>query len=447
MAVILSTQTQPSMQGNVPSVPGSFVTEEQLTEAIENLTDSIGAAAKTNDYNDLDNKPEKLSDFEDDTQFISESDLHSAMDEKQDIINDENKISSSLVDDSDSDNKFVSEDEKASWNAKSNFNGRYYSDLKRLDKYKYTAEYNSIDYDYAYEYFLTKKPVPVPKCSSFRNGRYYGRNLDWTYDDGVTVSVKVPRINGRYASIGTVSGMPGLTSEFLESGEQSDLFRVLPFCIVDGMNENGVVVNTNVVPLDNDPTTETIPTISQDLTMCAAMIPRFIIDNFDNATDAVDYIREHVAVFISSTLQAMLYEMHFMVADNNKTYCIEFVDNETVIVDITDRPYMTNFYLSGVTFNDDGTVYTPSTQDDEHNAMATNGITKDGSGLERYNILVNGATDVESVKDAEDLLEEIYFTKAYNLANERYSEFVGLHGLTCASDPTELEVMTSYAIS
>ena len=48
----------------------------------------------------------------------------------------------------------------------------------------------------------------------------------------------------------------------------------------------------------------------------------------------------------------------------------------------------------------------------------------------------------------EDLLEEIYFTKAYNLANERYSEFVGLHDLTCASDPTEFRqtVMNSEII-
>ena len=83
------------------------------------------------------------------------------------------------------------------------------------------------------------------------------------------------------------------------------------------------------------------------------------------------------------------YEVHYMIGDSTSTYLLEFIDNKTIITDISDKPIMTNFYLSNVKFNLDGTVFTPRTQTDSQDAIHTNQITENGAGLERYNLMVN----------------------------------------------------------
>lgn len=248
--------------------------------------------------------------------------------------------------------------------------------------------------------------------------------------------VNLPRIGGRFASTGIVGAAPWLTSEFVESGVHNENYKILPFEIVDGKNEAGLIVNTNVVPMDFEPTTESVPTDDKEFTVCASMLPRFILDRFDNALTAVNYIKEHVAVYMPKMMQDMHYELHFMVADKNSTYCLEFVDNEAKIVDITDSPYIFNFYRYGVTLNDDNTVYSPATQDDEHNAIITNGITENGCGLERHNLVV-GRYDSLTDNNMSDLLKDLYYTNSYYPENDMFTEFVGINGLNVVSDPAD----------
>lgn len=109
---------------------------------------------------------------------------------------------------------------------------------------------------------------------------------------------------------------------------------------------------------------------------------------------------------------------------------------------------MTNFYIDGVKFNDDGSVYTPATQDETHNAMITNNITKYGEGLERYNIINNAIHSIEDVSDMKDLMASIFFSHAYVEEPDEdswYTELVGARGLTCASSIDEyLPVMEIF---
>lgn len=97
---------------------------------------------------------------------------------------------------------------------------------------------------------------------------------------------------------------------------------------------------------------------------------------------------------------------------------------------------MTNFHLSGVSFNDDGTVTTPAQITD--NLIAhPNGITAHGAGLERYNIAVGDYSKTYVKEEMLNLMEKMYYTNAYSLdypVSERWNtEFVGIDGLVSYS--------------
>ena len=92
------------------------------------LTSSFSNVAFSGDYNDLINKPiaptgaiwgniaGTLS---------NQTDLQNALNDKQNLIDSNNKLSSDLIDDTDSLNKFVTSSDITAWNNKSDFSGNY----------------------------------------------------------------------------------------------------------------------------------------------------------------------------------------------------------------------------------------------------------------------------------------------------------------------------------
>ncbi len=144
----------------------------------------------------------------------------------------------------------------------------------------------------------------------------------------------------------------------------------------------------------------------------------------------------------------MGYECHWMIGDNTDTYCVEIIDNEVEITDITAIPFMTNFHLHDVWFNDDDTVYTPDTQDETHNAVDTNHIHPLGAGLERYNYIVKNVDESDCWTRDIDYLElarGLNYTNAYNPDKRWLTEFVGLRGLQVDSDPEDFEPVVAAA--
>ena len=128
-----------------------------------------------------------------------------------------------------------------------------YTGIEKKSDYIYEVNYDFIDYDFANEYFQNRRPnINLGMCSSVRNGDFYGRNLDWLYNNDVEFKVNVKNTFGKNASFGIAStvrdGENALTKEFVESGAYSELYKILPFLIVDGQNQYGVTCNTNVVP-------------------------------------------------------------------------------------------------------------------------------------------------------------------------------------------------------
>lgn len=303
--------------------------------------------------------------------------------------------------------------------------------LHKIGDYKYEASFGVIDYDFAYEHFRNAEPsVPAGACSSVRSGNLYGRNLDWKYDDGASFIVRVPAQGKRYASIGVAGAITGLTMEYVDSHDTSELYKLIPFYTQDGINECGLICNTNVVPNDYG-NNVSVPTGEQTDSVNGIMLVRYILDHFKTAAEAVTYIAEHVSVWFSDKLHQMGYEQHYMVADSEKTYCLEFVDNAAVAIDITDRPYMTNFHLHNIEPNADGKVYTPADVDAGNgDPIADNRLTEHASGLERYNLIADEYSGINSAVAMRGLLNNLTYTRTYasseDCAEPRwFTEFVG----------------------
>lgn len=306
--------------------------------------------------------------------------------------------------------------------------------VSKVKDYLYETTFLDIDDDYAIEYFKGKKPhVSAGVCSSFiKNGRVY-RYLDWTYDNNVEFIVRTPARPGRYAVTGISSTLP-LTKTFVEGREYSDLYRLVPFYLSDGENEKGLVVCTNVVPLDFEPTTETIPETEKRAEICSVMLVRYLLDRYATAYEAVNALRNYISVFIPAALQEMGYEQHYLIADKDKAYCVEFIENAVVAIDVTEDPIITNFYLYGTHGIENG-VYTPADVAEGH-LPSSQGITPHGAGLERYNLIKNS--------DNPDL----WYTNTYKRSTAPfwYSEYVG-GDLTVDSVPSLFEDRVASYIS
>lgn len=304
--------------------------------------------------------------------------------------------------------------------------------IEKVEDYLYNYYCGSLDYEYANKYFSDKR-VDIPGvggCSTVRSGDVFGRNFDWSYDDNVEFVVKTQPSNDRYGTIGVTGFISGMTKDFVESRVYDETYKILPFMIVDGINSEGVVCSMNVVPMERGITTGTTPLYETQIEMCSLMLPRFILDRFENASYAASYIEEYVSVYMPEALRDMNYDVHIMVADKQSTYIIEFIDNRVVVLDVSSKPIMTNFHLDHVTLNEDGGVYTPKTQDATHNAHVTNGITLHGFGLERYNTINKYMRNSGMIylDEMRELLRSLIYTKMYDLKTSMfwYTDYVGV---------------------
>lgn len=98
--------------------------DTEIRSSLSNKVDKEqGKGLSTNDYtNEEKNKLAGLSNY-DDTEV--KSDITSLQNNKQNKIDSNNKLSSDLVDDTNNTNKFVTSNEKTTWNNKSDFSGNY----------------------------------------------------------------------------------------------------------------------------------------------------------------------------------------------------------------------------------------------------------------------------------------------------------------------------------
>ena len=229
---------------------------------------------------------------------------------------------------------------------------------RTLPKYLHYFEFDSTYPDDA-EWYCDRIDG-IGYCSSVRRGNEYARNYDWLYDESVTGVVKIPAADGRFASVGVASVGTNLTEEIVTSGRWSRFYKCLPGMMLDGINENGVVANINVVA-KNGSAWET----QGERTLNILRSVRWILDTAASASNAAEYVAANA--YVPPSIQKLGYSIHLMVADKDETWVVE----DGVASNITARAaqVMTNFRLLS--------------DDDPY-----------GSGYERYDILTNAANSI-----------------------------------------------------
>lgn len=285
-------------------------------------------------------------------------------------------------------------------------------EINKIADYLYSCKYQNYDYDYAYKYFSELKESDSFGCSSVRIGNLFGRNLDVTYDNTAEFIVKTPSYKGFYSVIGIAEITDKLYENIVDSGEYSDLYKILPFWLMDGINEKGLTMNVNLVPIESnlERTIGTNP--SANISVNTLMLTRYILDRCATVEEAIDEIRR-INIYSNPS-----NEYHFMIADESETVVIEFYNNSVQIC--RNEEVMTNFYLRRF----DGNTSTATYKSETFNPNTTR-LTLHANGVERYDILKNGKENVDTVEDMLSLMKSVHYTKMYKRSTNPfwYSEY------------------------
>lgn len=298
-----------------------------------------------------------------------------------------------------------------------------YDSLIRRSKFLYDIEFSddNLDYEYARDYMKNKyKELEIVGCSAVYKNGLLAKNYDWYYDWCVEFATIVKPSRGRYASIGVAGGLKALTVESVQSGENLEAYKLVPFIINEGCNECGVFVAANVVP-DNETkngvqfttrTTGTHPEL-EGADLCTLMLARVVLDNYSNATDACIALRDNYNIYCPHG-EGLDEEMHFMIGDIAHQYVVEFINNNTIITEVTDQfPWITNYYRTGANLNTDGTLDWMS-------------LTDHPMGVHRNDLIAYAYPSLSSVHDMMTLIQDtLRYTKTYETFDWR-DEFCGV---------------------
>ena len=156
---------------------------------------------------------------------------------------------------------------------------------KKLADYLYYMEYT----DYVPDLTTGEQVKTGFACSSVRNGNFYGRNLDLDYADVPEFVIKVAAKEGRYASIGMAADLT-LKSHEVERISEARLLA-LPNMTFDGINENGVAMNSNVVPAIDLDFATLLSTNYGKPRLHALAVVRYVLDHAKSAAHGVELLK------------------------------------------------------------------------------------------------------------------------------------------------------------
>ena len=268
---------------------------------------------------------------------------------------------------------------------------KMYSAPKKIADYLYEINYTDYTPD---EEGVTHNFTEAFGCSSVHNGNFYGRNFDFIFNDTPEFIIRVSATENRHASLGVATHY-GLREVQMEEGKYDKQLELIPNLTLDGINDAGVIASINVVPGKED-VGELTGTNPEGEDLPAAQSVRFILDNASSAKEAVELLRGRN---IFGTAVNNMY-LHIMIADSEKTYIVEFINNKLVAEEKTgDEQIMTNFYTN-----------LPE-------------LTEHSAGVERYQILQENYAQGDSLVGMRDLMARVKYSNAYNYATEPwYSE-------------------------
>ena len=220
--------------------------------------------------------------------------------------------------------------------------------IEKIKDYVYLLEYDLLDYNLANAETDT---LPFSCTSTYKDG-IFGRNFDLTYTNSIEAIVKTPH------TICVCGGIHALTEKRLMDNtyDKNDL-KSIPFNVRDGINSKGLCCSINSVhSLGN---TKSEPNIVKKHSVNAIKLCRFILDRFETAKEACEFIANYVEIIFADNID---YETHYLIADKTSAYWLEVIDNKVVYGKFDNKPaVVTNFHYYNVTFDENNKVATPST--------------------------------------------------------------------------------------
>ena len=308
---------------------------------------------------------------------------------------------------------------------------------KKLADYLYYMEYT----DYVPNLATGDNVKQGFACSAVRNGNFYGRNLDLDYADVPEFVIKVAAKDGRYSSIG-LAAMFEFKANEVDKLSEAQLLE-LPNMTFDGINENGVVMNSNVVPAIDLDFATLLSTNYGKTRIHALAVVRYVLDHAKSAAHGVELLKN---MDIYGGYGS--WGLHWMLADEKETYIIECIDGELVARNDTDN-IMTNFYVN----------YAPNTFYAKHIAQTGQTVagkvydgfpilTPHACGVERYAVLKEHyAEGKESAEGMAHLMERVKYTQSYEANTEPfwYTEFTE-GNLTIENAPMDFKAVIQHSM-
>jgi len=289
------------------------------------------------------------------------------------------------------------------------------SDSYFLNYIEYSPK--SIDSQKAADYLKQFEPTLSPgRCTGVydkRTGKAL-RQLDWYYNNEAEFIIKMNADSDKqvFGSIGVTATSPKITKDIakymIETGSYYEYFDMLPFFTVDGVNDQGIFAQSNVVNkhgidinINKDDPTKT--------DCCIVMLVRYILDKFSQA-DMIDAasvkakIKGNLHIF--GTVKLGGYNSHILVACHKlkKSYVIELTADDILV---NEFPIMTNFRtiksnLSAISMTTDYKV-------------DWNEIEQDGIGLERWETCAKFLSHKSgSYDDFKQLRSDLNYVHAYD---------------------------------
>lgn len=244
---------------------------------------------------------------------------------------------------------------------------RYLHTLKFYDSYPDVADW-----------YYSRYGRAGGACSSVRDGNTLARNYDWDFDAAPSFVIGMDAGPCRFASVGVASVGTNLTEDAVTRGRPSKFYKALPGMTLDGVNENGVAANVNVVSSFG----HTNGWHGSALHCLGAV--RWVLDHATNAQHGAEFLAANV--YVPQSMIDAGYSYHYMIADAAETWIAE--DGQARMVGtVANRSVMTNFR----NFDPLADPY--------------------GTGRERYTLLENGGS-----------ITSAWFTLAY-VSPGRESEF------------------------
>ena len=261
-----------------------------------------------------------------------------------------------------------------------------YTSLERLGDYLYKVSFAELPEE------VILDPRVSGGCSSYvQNGKLY-RNLDWDYDELASFMVTAPGFKG-------MAFIPGLTDTDLSD----ELMSQLPYRMLDGINESGIMVSTHVLFNDWEWTGSGNTPLYK--------IPFLVLSNLKSMENIESVLGPVLSeLYATPTLIASEYLLQFLVTDGSTTYVITPPTSKSgqySLVEATENPKLANFR-----WVESANVIRAELQNRP-------------TGVERWNMMPCP-------------LEDLRFTKAYEEPT-RLSEFIGLRDTDKDSSDEELE--------